>query len=227
MKSTIKKALLALAMLAVGSIAAATGSGGVAGAQSASSVTAFSGTAGGSSASLAFNRQTATVEPSTSYGGATTILNQSVGAAGVSGGVKTSTMSGAGNLSTGAGTGAASASGTSTASIAKENGYSTQNQVAGTVKGNAEGISASGASSGTNGAAFVSAGATANFAATADSSRTGLFSTNRTANTAALGTATTSTPTVLTWGSGSYGVLNEGAANASATAKSGSVTSSN
>lgn len=218
----MKKTITAIALFALAGAALAQ-----AGAQSASSVTVFSGTSGGSSVSGAFNRQTASIAPSTSYGGAATLFGQSVGAAGVSGGVSTSTLSAAGNVSTGAGMGGASASGVSTASIAKENGYSTQNQVSGTVKGNAETISGSGADALRNGAAGVSAGAGAQFAATADSSRTGIFSTTRTANTAALGSVNTSQPTALTWGSGSYGVLNEGAANASATAKSGTTTSSN
>lgn len=226
MKKIIRTAI-ATAILAACGIAAATGPGGTAGAQSGSSVTVFSGTAGGSSASLAFNQQTANIAPATSYGSAGTLLGQSVGSAGVSGGVSTSTKSFAANISTGAGTGAASATGVSTASIVKEASYSTQNQVSGTAKGNGEAISGSSADSARNGLAGVSAGAGANFAATADSSRTGIFSTNRTANTAAAGTANTTTPTNVTLGSGSFGLLNEAAANASATAKSGSTTSSN
>ncbi|MNY46905.1 hypothetical protein D3C86_1821300 [compost metagenome] len=145
----------------------------------------------------------------------------------MSGGVSTSTLSAAGNLSGGAGTGSASASGVSTASQVREAGYSTANQVSGTVKGNAEGISTSAADSGRNGAALVTAGTSSNFMANADSSRTGFFSTTRMANTSAAATANTSTPTNVSWGSGSTGLLNESASNASATAKSGAVTSTN
>mgnify|MGYP000116565409 CR=1 FL=1 len=224
MKKTITAIAAAVALLGA---AHATQPAGVSAAQSASQATAFSGTQGGSSLSVGINRQSATVEPSSAVGGATTILNQSAGAAAVQGGVKTSTFSAAGNYSTGAGTGGASASGVSTAGVDKEASYATGNLVSGTAKGNAEAISGSNADAGRNGAALVSAGAGAQFAASADSSRTGIFSTTRTANTAAGASANTSQPTTLTWGTGSFGVLNEGAANASATAKSGSVSSNN
>ena len=74
---------------------------------------------------------------------------------------------------------------------------------------------------------LVATNAAAQFAASADSSRTGIFSTDRTANTSAVAGAATTPPVTITWGTGSFGVLNEGAANASATAKSGNVSSTN
>jgi hypothetical protein len=197
--------------------------------QSASSATSYSGGAqGGTSFSFAANRQTATVQPGAEYGGATTILGQSVGAAGVAGKVTTSTASIAVNQSTGTGNGAASASGVSQAALQGAKSYSTQNGVSGSVAANAEGVSGSSIEVGKNSAAGLTTGAAGEYSATASSTKTGLFSTNRTATTTAL-TTTTTTP-MLKFQSGANVAItmqNEAAGNASSVAKSGTVLSTN
>lgn len=227
MSKTIKTAI-ATAILALVGVASATPSTPAPGAvESGSSATSYSGVGGGTSMSFAANRQTVSVEPGVTTGGATTILGQSVGAAGTGGKVSSSTASIAFNRSTGAGTGGAAASGLSTGALESTKSYSTLNGVQGSVTGNAEVVSGSGADAGKNGAAGVAGGATGEYSATSQASKTGLFSTGRTATTTAF-TSTKTTPTLsFSSGNGTFGIQNEGAANASSVAKSGTKVSTN
>jgi len=219
-KTLIHSALIGALVAMIGSAAFAQAS-----AISGSSATSYVGTGGGSSLSVGVNRQTATLNPGVTYGGAATVLNQSVGAAGTSGSVATSTFSAAANLSTGNGTGAAGAGGNSTATLATTANYSTANTVKGSVMGDAAGRSGSDAASARNGASLIAGNVGAGYLATADSSRTGLFSTNRTANSFAVTSVVGSPTTQHNWGTGTSSIDNQGAANAGGQSQSGTVVS--
>lgn len=225
------KLVLSLIASAACSLAAAHGTTGTSavsvGVVSSSSAQAAAGVNGGTSVSVAGNRQSALVAPGSTYAGKVDVLGQAAGAAGVAGSVQTTSASFAGNVSTGAASGSAAAGGSSVASLSAQRGYNAGSGVTGSVQGGAGAASGSLAESGTNGAAGVAIGAQGAFSATASSSRTGVFTTQRDATTTAGASAGTTPIQGFTLGNAGYSLNNSATAGATSNATSGSVTSSN
>jgi hypothetical protein len=220
-------AAFAAALLALVGLASATGVGpaGTSGVTSASQITLSAGVNGGSASGYAMNQQTAYSAPSLSVGGAGTLFNQSVGGAAVAGGGTTSTLSAGQIVSTGAAGGTISAGGSSQVLQSQQNSYATQNNVKGTVQGSMALNSNSNIAAADNGGAVVSAGAGADYSATALSSRTGFFSASNYASTSVTGGATTSVPTTSNWGNAAFGLTNNSTISAGATAQAGTIVS--
>lgn len=221
MKKTFKFASLIAALAFVGLASAQVAT------NSTSGATAYSGTGGGLSASIAYNNQTASavgISDSNQQGGQ---HGSHTGSAYVAGGVQTTSTSLALNYSTGTGTGAAGANGTSTASVDGSKSFSMAGPtgISGSATGNAESISSTAAGTGTNGGAYVKVGAVGGYVATASAAQGGVFNDTASATTSAAALAGTTPTTQFTWGSGVTDVVNEAAANASATSKSGAVIS--
>lgn len=228
----MKKSLIAIAALAVASLAAhATGSShgpaGQSSVTSGSSIVLSAGVGGGSASGGVANHQSAYLAPSTNVGGAGTVFGQSIGGAAVAGGATTSSLTVGNITSTGAAGGEIKGGGTSQAIQSQANNYATQNNVKGSVTGSLALNSNSNLQAADNGGGVIGGSAAGNYAAVATSSATGWHSSTRTADTAVLGSATTSAPLTTSWGNSAYGLTNNSTITAGATSQSGSITSNN
>ncbi len=227
MKKTLIQTLIASALASIGMIAGATGLGpaGTSGVSSGTQITLSAGVGGGSSVAAIQNIQSAYSAPSSSSGGGVSILGQSGGAAEVSGGGTTSSLTQGAIVSNGAAGGVISGGGNSQVLQSQSNQYNATSTVKGTVAGSLALNSTSSLSAGDNGGGQIGGSAGGNYAVSANSTRTGIFSVTNTANTQALGSALTSAPLTTSWGNSAYGLTNNATVTGGATAQAGSITS--
>lgn len=195
---------------------------------STTQASAYAGTGGGLSLSGAYNQQSAGVD-GTKAGTAIGVGPLKSTSVGIVGGATTSGLSAAGNLSLGNASGSAQASGVSTASIVGSgNGHTVWNGPEVQVSGNAEAVTGTGASTGSNGLGVSGGAAVAGFdaAASATQIKVGPLQTVD-VNSHALAGAVTTPSVQVQIGSATVSIQNEAAANAFGHAKVGDISSTN
>lgn len=195
---------------------------------STSQTSSFAGTQGGASLSHASNFQTATTGGAMAGAAGSTLFGTTKYATvGIEGSAATAGQSVAGNLSIGNASGTAAASGVSTASIV---GVGEAHTVSGgplaNVTGNAESITGTAATSGSNGLGVSSGAAVGSFQASASATQIKVGPFQSTDVQSAATSAGLTLPGVqITLGTGTVQLQNEAAANAFGQARVGSVVS--
>lgn len=225
----VKKTLISAAVaivLAIPGVSAFAAPAGTAGANSGTQITLSSGVNGGSVIATAASQQSASLGVSTNGALGGTLLGQSAGTAGTSGSGTTSSYTAGGIVSQGAAGGTISAGGAASAVQSQQAAYSTNNNVKGSVSGSLNLGSSSGLQAADNGGGVIGGSATGAYQATANSTKTGIFTSNYTANTAASGLSTTSAPSTTTWGNSGFSLSNQSTVTGGATSQAGTLTSS-